>query len=130
MRRWVIALALLYGCGPIQYIKQVPYDAADKVERARSLDAEKYSPYWWTRAVVYLHMAREVAGHADYQGANHFGRLSSEAAEKAAEEAEVAGRDPSKRPVNPTQELAPAKDDGSAAPAKEGKEGGVAPAKE
>jgi len=128
MRPWVIALALLSGCGPIQYIKQVPYDAADKVERARTLDAEKYSPYWWTRAVVYLHMAREVAGHADYQGANHFGRLSSEAAEKAAEESEAAASDPSKRPVNPTNELAPAKDEGSAA--SPGKEGGVAPAKE
>jgi hypothetical protein len=123
MRPWVIALALVYAgaCGPIAYIKQVPYGAADKVDRARALQAEKYSPYWWTRAVVYLHMAREVAAHADYQGANHFGRLSSEAADKAAEEAEVAARDPSKRPVNPT-ELAPAKDtapDSGVAPAKE-----------
>ena len=64
-------------------------------------------------------MAREVAAHADYQGANHFGRLSSEAADKAAEEAEVAARDPSKRPVNPTKELAPAKENDSVAPAKE-----------
>ena len=85
MRRWVMTLALLSGCGPIAYVKQVPYDAADKVERARMLGADKLSPYWWTRAVVYLHMAREVAAHADYQGATHFGRLSSEAAEKAAE---------------------------------------------
>ncbi len=124
MRLWVIALALAYstgtgGCGPFAYIKQVPYGAAEKVDRARELQAEKYSPYWWTRAVVYLHMAREVAAHADYQGANHFGRLSSEAADKAAEEAEVAARDPSKRPVNPTNELAPAKENDSVAPAKE-----------
>lgn len=118
MRLWVITLALLSGCGPIAYIKQVPYDAAGKVEHARSLGADKLSPYWWTRAVVYLHMARDVAGHADYQGANHFGRLSSEAAEKAAEESEAASRDPSRRPVDPTKELAPAKDDGMA-PAKE-----------
>jgi hypothetical protein len=119
MRPWVIALALSVGCGPIAYIKQVPYGAADKVDRARELQADKYSPYWWTRAVLYLHMAREVAAHADYQGANHFGRLSSEAADKAAEEAEVAARDPSKRPVNPTKELAPAKENDSVAPAKE-----------
>ena len=123
MRAWVIALALL-GCGPIQYIRTVPYGAADKVDRARSLQAEKFSPYWWTRAVVYLHMAREVAAHADFQGANHFGRLSSEAADRAAEEAEVAARDPSKRPVNPTKELAPAKD------SKDSGSEGVAPAKE
>jgi hypothetical protein len=129
MRRWVIALALLAGCGPIAYIKQVPYDAAEKVDRARALQADKYSPYWWTRAVVYLHMAREVAAHADYQGANHFGRLSSEAAEKAAEEADIAAKDPTKRPVNPTNELAPAKDQDSAPPAP-AKDGGMAPAKE
>ena len=126
MRSWVIALALgltAWGCGPIAYIRQVPYGASEKVDHARSLQAEKYSPYWWTRAVVYLHMAREVAAHADYQGANRFGRLSSEAADKAAEEAELAARDPSKRPVNPTQELAPAKDSSNSG-------GGVAPAKE
>ena len=127
MRLRVIALACLLGCGPIAYIRQVPYGAADKVDHARSLQAEKYSPYWWTRAVVYLHMAREVAAHADYQGANHFGRLSSEAADKAAEEAELGARDPSKRPVNPTKELAPAKDTDAPPPASGS---GVAPAKE
>lgn len=119
MRPWVIALALWAGCGPIAYINQVPRDAAPKVERARQLQADKYSPYWWTRAVVYLHMAREVAAHADYQGANRFGRLAAEAAEKAAAEAEIAARDPSKRPVNPAEEPVPAKDDGGVAPAKE-----------
>jgi hypothetical protein len=125
MRTWVIALAMVAGCGPIAYINQVPRDAAPKVERARELGADKYSPYWWTRAVVYLHMAREVAAHADYQGANRFGRLASEAADKAAEEAEAAARDPSKRPaesesVAPAKDrVAPAKDDGSVAPAKE-----------
>ena len=103
MRRWVLALALSSGCGPIAYIKQVPYGAAEKVDHARTLGADKHSPYWWTRAVVYLHMAREVAAHADYQGANHFGRLSSEAADKAAEEASIVAADPSKR-VAPAKE--------------------------
>ena len=110
MRCWVLALALVAGCGPFAYVGQVPTDAARKVERARELNAAKYSPYWWTRATQYLHMAREVAAHADYQGATRFGRLASEAAEKAAEEAEAGARDPSKQ-------LAPAKDD--VAPAKE-----------
>jgi hypothetical protein len=121
MRRWVLALALLASCGPFAYVNQVTTGAAHKVDQAREVEAEKYSPYWWTRAVIFLHMAREVAAHADFQGANYFGRLSSEAAEKARAEAEVARKDPSKRPVNPTKELAPAK---------EKDEGGVAPAKE
>lgn len=120
MRRWVIALALAAGCGPVAYINQVTRDASTKVDRARELEAEKYSPYWWTRAITYLRMAREVAAHADFQGANRFGRLSSEAAEKAVAEAELGAKDPSKRPVNPTIEPAPAKE----------KDDGVAPAKE
>jgi hypothetical protein len=56
------------------------------------------------------HVPREVAAHADFQGANRFGRLSSEAAAKAIEESEGASRDPAKRPVNPARELAPAKE--------------------
>ena len=126
MRRWVLALGLLSACGPVAYINQVPRDAAKKVELARQLNAAKFSPYWWTRATEYLRMAREVAAHADFQGANRFGRLSSEAADKAAMEAEERGRDPSKMPRNPMElEVAPAKE--GEAPAKKG---GLAPAKE
>lgn len=131
MRRWVLALGLLSACGPVAYINQVPRDAAKKVELARQLNAAKFSPYWWTRATEYLRMAREVAAHADFQGANKFGRLSSEAADHAATEAEERGRDPSKMPKNPMENIAPAKDTeapakDSVAPAKDG----VAPAKE
>ena len=115
MRRVVLALALASGCGPVAYINQVPRDAAQKVEQARALNAAKYSPYWWTRATEYLRMAREVAGHADYQGANKFGRLSSEAAAVAITESEERSKDPSKMPVNPNDTapatgIAPAKD--------------------
>ena len=119
MRHWVIALALAAGCGPIAYVNQVTRDATTKVDHAKALDAEKLSPYWYTRAITYLRMAREVAAHADFQGANRFGRLSSEAAAKAAEESDAAAKDPSKIPVNPTRELAPAKDKDAVAPAKE-----------
>ena len=115
MRRVVIAFVLASGCGPIAYINQVPRDAAQKVEQARALNAAKYSPYWWTRATEYLRMSREVAGHADYQGANRFGRLSSEAAAVAITESEERAKDPSKMPVNPNDSapatgIAPAKD--------------------
>ena len=126
MRRWVLALGLLSACGPIAYINQVPRDAAKKVEVARQLNAAKFSPYWWTRATEYLRMSREVAAHADFQGANKFGRLSSEAAEHAANEAEERSRDPSKMPHNPMQQdTAPAKDNANAKDT-----GGMAPAKE
>jgi hypothetical protein len=111
MRRWVLALAIVSvipsGCGPIAYVNQVTRDASGKVDRARQVQADKYSPYWWTRATTYLRMAREVAAHADFQGANRFGRLSAEAADKAVEEAEAAAKDPAR---SSTERVAPAKE--------------------
>ena len=112
--RWIlVALLLAASCGPVAYVHQVTLDADDAVEAARRAHADKYSPYWWTRANEYLYMAREVAGHADYQGANRFGRLAAEAAAKAQEEAEIGAKDPSKLPyrnVKKDDALAPAKD--------------------
>ena len=122
MRRWVLVACLAAGCGPVAYVSQVTFDADSAVTAARAAQAEKYSPYWWTRATQYLHMAREVAGHADFQGANRFGRLASEAAKQAKAEAEVAAaRGPV--PAKP-DDVAPAKPD-EPAPAKD-----VAPAKD
>jgi hypothetical protein len=139
MCRWLVVLGVVFGgavlgagCGPVAYIHQVTYGADDAVEAARAAGADKYSPYWWTRASEYLEMAREVAGHADYQGANKFGRLAQEAAKQALDEAS----NPAKRPVNPMEEATPAKDGSKAvAPAKDepdGKPAGkaIAPAKE
>ncbi len=116
-----LTLALAAGCGPIAYINQTTREASSKVDRARALDSQRLSPYWWTRAITYLQMSREVAAHADFQGANRFGRLSAEAADKAAAEAELAGKDPTKRPINPTETPAPAKetDKDAVAPAKD-----------
>jgi hypothetical protein len=112
--------AALAGCGPVSYVGGTR-TASDAIEAARAVHADKYAPYWWTRATQYLHKANEVAAHADFQGANRFGRLATEAAIKAKEEAEVAAKDPTKR-------LAPAKDGPAIAPAKDPHE--VAPAKD
>ena len=128
MLRWV-ALVLVVGCGPVAYVQQVSMSADTALEQAREAGAEKYSPYWWTRATQYLHMAREVAAHADYQGANRFGRLATDAAEHAKQEAEIGKQDPSKLPYRNVAPVAPAKDDKpTLAPAKD--EPKVAPAKE
>lgn len=114
MRAVALIVMLLAGCGPVAYVSQVTTRADDAVEAAREAQADKYSPYWWTRATVYLALAREVAGHADYQGANHFGRLSEEAAIKAKAEADAADKS---RPPAPAPSEPPAK--GGLAPAKE-----------
>lgn len=87
---WLLGLALA-ACGPIEYVNQVTRSAANAVDEARAANAEKLSPYFWTRAVEYLHQARVLAAHSDFQAANHFGRLSAEAAEKATEEARAGG---------------------------------------
>jgi hypothetical protein len=117
----VVLFAAMTACGPIVYVNEVTRRASDAVETARQAQADKYAPYWWTRATQYLHQARVKAARADFQGANRFGRLASEAADKAAEEAAVAARDPSKRPFE--VDLAPGgggtSPDGALAPAKE-----------
>jgi hypothetical protein len=106
-----VALIFLIGCGPVVYVGEVTRNASDAVEAARAARADKYSPYYWTRANEYLHAAREEAAHADFQGANRFGRLATEAATKAIEEAE-------KHPADTKPATAPAKT--GIAPAKDG----------
>ena len=83
---FAIAMAMS-GCGPIEYVQHVTMGANDKVEAARAADAEKWSPYWWTRAREYLHEAKVQAAYAHFQAANRFGELSEDAADKAREEA-------------------------------------------
>ena len=77
MRRVLVLLvAATAACGPIEYVNQVTRTAATSVDEARAVDAARYAPYWWTRAIEYLHQAREQAAHANFQAANRFGRLS------------------------------------------------------
>jgi hypothetical protein len=121
-----LVLVLVVGaCGPVAYVNQVTLKADDAVDDARAAGAEKYSPYYWTRATQYLRMAREVAGRADFQGANRFGRLAEEAAIKAKAEAEAKRNSPTPETPTPTltpapTTLAPAKDPNATAPAKDG----------
>ena len=63
--------------------------------------------------------------HATVQ---HFGKLASEAGDKAVVEAEIVRKDPTKGPIILDSKGAPAKDTPSVAPAKDG--GSIAPAKE
>ena len=105
-----IILTLLVACGPVAYVGEVTRKASDRVEKARAAEADKYAPYYWTRAKEYLFKARERAAYADYQGANRFGRLAAEAADLAEQAAVEAKKDPSKRPLEMKPDVAPAKD--------------------
>lgn len=120
--RVALVVVLLIGCGPIVYVNEVTRNAAGKIQEARDAEAAKYAPYFWTRANEYYNKAREVAAHADFQGANRYGRLASEAAERAIAEAAAVKRDPSKGPLD--ESLKPTSDrgdksDNAPAPAKE-----------
>jgi hypothetical protein len=107
----VVLATLLIGCGSITYVNDVTRKASQSVEQARAVEADKYAPYYWTRAKEYLHKARERAAYADFQGANRFGRLATEAAQLAEQTAIEAKKDPSKRPLQLDETPAKAKGD-------------------
>lgn len=83
---WLVVL-IASGCGPIEYVNRVTQTATESLATAERDGAAVLSPYWWTRANLYLHKAREQAAHADFASANRFGRLATEAAEAASEQA-------------------------------------------
>jgi len=96
----------LLACGPIEYVGQVTRNATSQVAAAKSVQADKHAPYWYTLAVEYLHKAREEAAAADFQAANRFGRRSAKAARKAREVSLERARNPEAQPA-----LVPADDD-------------------
>jgi Domain of unknown function (DUF4398) len=113
--RVVILAVSLAGCGPVTYIGEVRR-ASEAIDEAKVARAETLAPYWFTRATQYLHKAREVAAHADYQAANRFGRIATESAHKAVDDAHVAEKEAQQRLDTPEPAKdAPAKD----APAKD-----------
>lgn len=80
---WLAAVASLGACGPVQYISQVTSRASTELAAAKSAGAQKYAPYEYTTAELYLHKAREEAGSSDYQAAIRFGKKSEIMARKA-----------------------------------------------
>jgi hypothetical protein len=93
VRFLAIVAATWVACGPIGYVSNVR-SASTAVEEARAVNAAKYAPYEWTRAVEYLHAARAEAAMADFEAANRFGRLATEAATKAKADAIRRAGDP------------------------------------
>jgi hypothetical protein len=71
------ALALGAGCGPIEYISTVTFDASHAVAEARAAHADRYAPYEFTAAGEYLHKARELVGYSRYEEAIDYGRKAT-----------------------------------------------------
>ena len=74
----LLSVIALGGCGPIEYISTVTFEASKAVQEARSSRAPELAPYEYTAAVEYLHKAREVGGYARYHDAIEFGRKAAD----------------------------------------------------
>jgi hypothetical protein len=83
-RAWALGAATLLGvgCGPIEYIANVPLDASGAVAEAKHVGADKYAPYEYTAAIEYLHKARELAGFARFHSSVGFARKSAKLAKE------------------------------------------------
>ena len=71
------------GCGPIEFVAAVPFDAHGAYGQARLLDGERLAPYEMTAAREYLHKSRELAGFARFHSAVEFGRKAGKLAREA-----------------------------------------------
>jgi len=91
---WLTAgLVAICACGgsAVSFISQVAIERAEEqIESARVSAAEELAAYQYTKADLYVRMAKERYGFSDYQAAKRFaedaGRFAQEAT-KAAKEA-------------------------------------------
>jgi hypothetical protein len=98
----VFALGL-FGCGPVQSTAYL-LDAEVQIEAARTAQADKYAPYEWTAANLYIHKAREEVGFSDFEVAVDFAQKASKYANEARDKAMHATRTEDSlppMPVNP-----------------------------
>jgi hypothetical protein len=83
LRRFVLALALAVGCGPVEYLSQVGRRAPAALVEAQRHGAEQLAPYEYTAAEEYLREARVQASRSSYQTALAYGRRAEELAVRA-----------------------------------------------
>ena len=82
-----LAAALsLSACGPVRSTAYL-LDADVQIQAARTAGAEKYAPYEWTAANLYLRKAREEVGYSDFQAGVEFSEKASRFANEAREKA-------------------------------------------
>jgi hypothetical protein len=98
----------------VQYIDQVTRRASAEVAAAKAAGAEKYAPYEYTSAQVYLHKAREEEGYADHQAAIKYGKKAEDMARKAKklalEQAGMESQTPGEAPIDPSATPPPPED--------------------
>ena len=82
-RRLALVMLVTAGCGPIEYISTVTFDASKAVQEAKASRAPELAPYEYTAAVEYLHKAREVGGYARYHEAIEWGKKARDLGHEA-----------------------------------------------
>lgn len=80
----VLLTASLGACGPIQFVSQVTIRAEKAVEDAKLQKADKYAPYEFYGAKVFLEQAMHRAGYGDFQTSYRYGQQAEKMANKAA----------------------------------------------
>lgn len=105
MKKLTVLVAVagaLVACGPVKSTANI-LDAEVQIQAARTAGADKYAPFEWTAANLYLAKAREEVGYSDYQAGVDFAVKASRFANEAREKAmAVAGSTESGgRPQNP-----------------------------
>ena len=76
------ALLAFSGCGPLITTSNI-IQADAVLEEASILGAERFAPYWYHSAEIYLAKARELDGHSEYQFATEYAGLALVRARKA-----------------------------------------------
>jgi Domain of unknown function (DUF4398) len=94
-RSFLAALVVtVAGCGPIEYITIVTFEASRSVAAAKGVHADRLAPYEYTAAIEYLHKARELGGYSRYHQSVDFGRKARDFGHQAFEIARGRGTRP------------------------------------
>lgn len=98
----LVAAAVGSGCGPIQSTSYL-LDAEVAIQSAKTAGADKYAPYEYTSATLYIHKAREEVGYSDFEVAVNFAQKASRYANEAREKAMSLAKDaPPPPPLPPS----------------------------
>jgi hypothetical protein len=106
VRRALLAGLLLVaaGCGPIEYITVITFEASHAVAAAKGAHADRLAPYEYTAAVEYLHKARELGGFARYHQSVEFGKKARDFGNQAFEMSRGRVSKPATAPVEEKHE--------------------------
>lgn len=103
-------LAALAACGSVGASTAIT-DATRDLNEAKSQKADTFAEYFYTRAEVYLQKAKKLNGMGQYQVAQEYARVSSEASAKSTDLARI-----NKEQAGRREKFAPKKSDKPGAP--------------